>query len=238
MITKIYHGTFEKYADLIEAQGRFKCSNTGNDWLGAGAYFFEGSPLKALSWTRTRPVPDESDLGKPVVIEAEIDTKNILDLVKAEDLFVTKDTLSTFESNFLQASGQKNPVLRDHSGERFRLFSDVPLHNSQDEGDRNIGDQYIFPNPDDDDLLKMTVILVEKYERREIDCVRAPFWEGQQLREGSYLFDHTNIQICIMPNQSEGSSKFFYYKDAEFISNVKRCETVSIDELVRVRLPI
>ena len=47
-----YHGCDEKIGERILAGRHVSLSRNAYDWLGTGAYFWENSPERALSWAK------------------------------------------------------------------------------------------------------------------------------------------------------------------------------------------
>lgn len=77
-----YHGTSTNYASIHIQQG-IPVTTYPGDWLGNGAYFWEGDSMRARHWAETRVVPKHG--GNPVVLEAVIDLTACLDLTRIPD---------------------------------------------------------------------------------------------------------------------------------------------------------
>jgi hypothetical protein len=69
-----YHGTSVQYASSIMHGGALRASQNDYDWLGHGAYFWEGAPFRAWDWARKKYGADAA------VIEADIRLGFCLDL--------------------------------------------------------------------------------------------------------------------------------------------------------------
>lgn len=69
-----YHGTSVEAAQAI-LSNRFEPSRNEYDWLGDGAYFFQGAPARALDWARERFGANAAVVG------AEIDLLGCIDLL-------------------------------------------------------------------------------------------------------------------------------------------------------------
>jgi hypothetical protein len=71
-----YHGCDEKIGEKILGSGDHVVpSSNAYDWLGAGAYFWENSPKRALSWAeflKKHPVIADHKIETPFVIGAII----------------------------------------------------------------------------------------------------------------------------------------------------------------------
>lgn len=72
-----YHGTSRQVAAMVLAKG-FLASDSSYDWLGDGAYFWQGAPLRAAEWAARRFGADA------VVLEATIDTRDFVNLLDVE----------------------------------------------------------------------------------------------------------------------------------------------------------
>ncbi|MGO8671139.1 MAG: hypothetical protein ACLQVD_07240 [Capsulimonadaceae bacterium] len=70
-----YHGCHVDAANLIVAGTKFRPSENGYDWLGAGIYFWEDAPSRAAEWARKR----FGDSG--AVLEAMISLGHCLNLL-------------------------------------------------------------------------------------------------------------------------------------------------------------
>lgn len=83
-----YHGTSEESAKAILEPGkdnaeRFLFSENDTDWLGKGVYFFQDAPFRAQEWPKVR-IPPPKRTENPVVLRAEIDLNDCLDLIDIE----------------------------------------------------------------------------------------------------------------------------------------------------------
>ena len=78
-----YHGCSEEIAERILAEGKFFPSTNTYDWLGAGIYFWEYAPNRALRWAEEQK---KRRGGSPAVVGATIRLGrclNLLDSAKA-----------------------------------------------------------------------------------------------------------------------------------------------------------
>jgi hypothetical protein len=77
-VVTAYHGTLVEHAHKIVDEQRVLPSTNSYDWLGHGAYFWEGSPLRALQWAEH----DRDDPAHEVaVVKARINLGACLDLI-------------------------------------------------------------------------------------------------------------------------------------------------------------
>lgn len=77
-----YHGTSDRFAEAHIRRGMPHTTFPG-DWLGHGAYFWEGDFTRAAMWAEDRVVPRFG--GQPVVLAAVIDLSDCLDLTRVDD---------------------------------------------------------------------------------------------------------------------------------------------------------
>jgi hypothetical protein len=71
-----FHGTTEEVANRLVEGKPFRASDSIDDWLGRGIYFWEWAPKQAWWWTRTFKKNDE-----PAVVGAIIRLGNCFDLL-------------------------------------------------------------------------------------------------------------------------------------------------------------
>ncbi|HEX4104120.1 MAG TPA: hypothetical protein VHZ04_01415 [Candidatus Paceibacterota bacterium] len=94
-----YHGTSAESAEAILEPGkqtaeRFLFSENDTDWLGKGVYFFQDAPYRSREWPTIR-VPPPARTENPVVLCAEIDLKDCLDLL---DIEAAKEIVESYPS--------------------------------------------------------------------------------------------------------------------------------------------
>jgi hypothetical protein len=89
-----YHGTSRKNAESILRNG-FRSSNSGGDWLGPGAYFWQDAPQRAFKWARKHH-PENPVVIRSSIIFEEGKDMDLLDtfwfpiLVKQHKAFLIK----------------------------------------------------------------------------------------------------------------------------------------------------
>ena len=90
-----YHGCDEEIGEKILKSGdHVSPSRNAYDWLGEGAYFWENSPRRALSWARflkKYPPVASRKIKNPFVIGSIIDLGNCLDLSDAGSLAIIRE---------------------------------------------------------------------------------------------------------------------------------------------------
>ena len=87
-------------------------SSNAYDWLGAGAYFWENSPKRALSWAeflKKHPVIADHKIETPFVIGAIIDLGNCFDLSDAGSLAIIRNGYEQFKA-ISESAGAQLPV--------------------------------------------------------------------------------------------------------------------------------
>lgn len=178
-----YHGCDEEVGkkalagktDLIQ-------SDRAYDWLGPGAYFWEGDPRRSLEWAEWKVA--RGDYSRPFVIGAVIDLGNCLDLLVRENIELLR---SAYEGLVAvnEASGLAMPrnkdVAGDTNGDMLLRFLDCAvirhLHYAIEEAAAS-------PQPD-----------IEPVE--PFDTVRGVFTEGEQIYPGSGFRMRTHTQIAV-----------------------------------------
>ncbi len=78
-----YHGCSQEAADRILSEQQFLPSTRTYDWLGAGVYFWEYAPYRALDWAILKSAHAG---GKPAVIRATIKLGRCLNLLDIEHI--------------------------------------------------------------------------------------------------------------------------------------------------------
>jgi hypothetical protein len=96
-----YHDCDEEIGEkVLGSADHVSVSKNAYDWLGAGAYFWENSPERALSWAKflkKYPPAASRKIGTPFVIGAIIDLGNCLDLSDAGSLTIIKNGYNQFK---------------------------------------------------------------------------------------------------------------------------------------------
>jgi hypothetical protein len=103
-----YHGCDRSVAERLIAGEPFQASSNNYDWLGAGVYFWEGDPARAMQWaekirTRTGKITD------PAVVGAVIDLGLCLDLTTQSSLDVTRSAHDGL-AKIMLAAGETMPT--------------------------------------------------------------------------------------------------------------------------------
>lgn len=229
MSTKFYHGTTKELAERILSEQRFLISQNPYDWLGPGVYFYQESPIKALVWAQRFSIDEKSRGSEPAVLEVEIDLSKSFDIFKPENQAVLREVHQKTSGE--PVSRQKRPVLRRIDGQRFHVFESRPLDH-----DRLVGNNFVDAVTVGRALQMMATRCNLRY-----DCARYFFWEGMEAYAGSYFYDHSNIQLCIIgPDDADGQfyvkfdDPIFLEKPREYVMDPITLESVKLS----VRWPI
>lgn len=184
-----YHGCDAAVAEQIFAGAQMERSDKAYDWLGNGAYFWEGDPQRALEWALARERAKKID--KAAVIGAVIDLGNCLDLTKRSDCDLLADAYASLAEAFSTAKKalpeNKDPRLAT-SGDKLLRYLDCAVI------------EHLHKNIEDDareQIAKGLVPLVKSF-----DTVRGMFTEGDRLYPGGELFNLTHTQIAVRSDRS------------------------------------
>ena len=152
---------------LIPSKGEF-------DWIGAGIYFWERDPLRALEWAQQKAKRGACD--EPYVIGAVLDLGNCLDLLARENVEVVRSAYNSFKQ-VQETAGLKMPVNKkaknDDSPDLVLRFLDCAVLNHLH-----------------------SIIAASGME--PFDTVRAVFTEGKSIYEGGRIFDRNHAQIAVI----------------------------------------
>lgn len=178
-----YHGCDKSVATRAVLDGaEILQSDRDYDWLGPGAYFWESDPQRALEWARWKH--EKGDYEDPVVIGAVIDLKHCLDLTNREDVELLQYAYHSF-TDIQQKSGLPLPENKNPSG-----------NSNQDRVLRYL-DCAVFRH-----LHKIIEINMKSdFGFDSYDTVRGMFVEGEQVYEGSGIYEKSHVQIAVRNTQ-------------------------------------
>lgn len=163
-----YHGCDASVADHAILTGKhLALSENDDDWLGAGIYFWEYGPERAMEWAQDKA--RRGEIKKPAVVGALIHLGNCFDLL---DICSTRILAGAFEMlrNVLLARGQQIP---ENSGgiDQWRRKRDCAVLN------------FLLENLETPD--------------HSHETVRGIFPEGDFAFEGSGIRLKSHIQIAV-----------------------------------------
>jgi hypothetical protein len=179
-----YHGCSGDTAVQLLDGAEFEQSNEAWDWLGPGAYFWEGDWQRAQEWATQRM--GARALRNPAVVGAVIDLGNCLDLTTRRHLDLVADYYQLFKAE-QDAVGEALPVNEDLTGrapgDRLLRYLDRAvisyLHEQIDEeisARRAAGEMPLI---------------------QPFDTVRGLFSEGEPAYPGAGFLRKTHTQIAV-----------------------------------------
>lgn len=173
-----YHGCDEEIGEEILGSGdHVTPSRNAYDWLGAGAYFWENNPKRALSWAeflKKHPVIADHKIATPFVIGAIIDLGNCLDLSDAGSLAIIRNGYEQFKTISESAGAQ--------------LPANEPAHDE----DTDLVKRHL-----DCAVLNFVHALRDQSNLRPFDTVRGIFTEGGELYPGAKIQSKNHVQACV-----------------------------------------
>ena len=172
------HGCEKKVGEaILDGSDHVARSENVYDWLGHGAYFWENSGRRALSWAeflkKHPPAPDKK-IQEPFVIGAVIDLGNCLDLTDATSLKIVRAGYDEFVRTMNQA-GAPLPVNEAAHGRDLDLVK------------RKL----------DCAVFNFVHALRDQQSEEPFDTVRGIFTEGGERYPGGRIMAKTHVQICV-----------------------------------------
>ncbi len=180
-----FHGTTLARAQTILA-GSFRPSDTPEEWLGRGIYFFEASPTLAWAYARmaVRREELEGNIAEPAILTSEIDLIDCLDLF---DQALNRDIRQLAG---MMSDGGALPLQHGlrliTAGGTGVIIADVTDTTSE-----------FRKNTADCAVMNAFWSYMKDYGGFEPRTIRAPFTFGKQLYLNSFLFDQTHVQIAV-----------------------------------------
>lgn len=172
-----YHGCDEKTGEKILDGDHVSPSRNAYDWLGTGAYFWENSPKRALSWAKflqKYPPASSRKIEKPFVIGAIIDLGNCLDLSDAGSLTIIRQGYDQFKT--MSESADAN----------------LPVNEAAHDDDTDLVKRHL-----DCAVMNFVHLLRDQTDLPAFDTVRGIFTEGGELYPGAKIQSKTHVQICV-----------------------------------------
>ena len=179
-----YHGCPGDTAKRLLAGAEFQQSNKAYDWLGPGAYFWEGDWQRAEEWATQRT--GSRAYKNPTVVGAVIDLGNCLDLTTRRHLDLIAHYYQLFAAEQI-AAGEPLPKNLDLAGQapgdKLMRYLDRAvisyLHEQIDEA--------IAERPGDRSAPAF----------QPFDTVRGLFPEGEAAYPGAGFLKKTHTQIAV-----------------------------------------
>jgi hypothetical protein len=179
-----YHGCDAAVAEEIFAGGSIRPSAKKYDWLGSGAYFWEGDPQRALEWAVDRE--RRKVISKAAVVGAVIDLGHCLDLTTRSDLELLRDSFQSLEAAFKKA-GTPLPENRDPAragrGDKLLRHLDCAVI------------EHLHKNIDA--VAQEAAARGAEPEVKPFATVRGLFIEGDEIYPGGFFNSHTHTQIAV-----------------------------------------
>lgn len=179
-----FHGCAGETAERLLAGGDFVQSNKAYDWLGPGAYFWEGDEQRALEWATQRT--GARAYKEPAVIGAVIDLGNCLDLTTRRhiDLLAAYYEAYRAEQQDLGLPLPKNEDLASGKpGDKFLRYLDRAV--------------ITFLHQQIDDLARAPAGEPGAETVTPFDTVRGLFPEGEPAYPGAGFLQKTHTQIAV-----------------------------------------
>lgn len=152
-------------------------SSNPYDWLGAGIYFWENNPVRALSYAsqlKERPARTKGRIKEPFVIGAIIDLGYCLNLTDEKALLEVGAAHGEL-AKLMALAGQTMP----ENKVAFASDSDLLLRQL------------------DCAVFELLHELRNDSQQKSYQSVRSPFLEGASLYPGTRFMQQTHIQICV-----------------------------------------
>jgi len=173
-----FHGCDEEVGEKVLAgRAEVRSSKNSYDWLGWGAYFWEGDPHRAQTWAEfleRNPGASRSKITKPFVIGAIIKLGSCLDLTHSAHLDIVKAAFTD-----LQAISEK-------------AGSPLPTNRPAGKGDLDMVRRFL-----DCAVFNYLHEARKSQSKEPFDTVRASFPEGDALYDGSKITVKSHTQICV-----------------------------------------
>lgn len=174
-----YHGCDRRTAEtLLSGKEPIKKSNRDFDWLGPGAYFWEGDPHRAKEWADAQV--ERKRYKTAAVIGAVIDLGNCLDLSIRKNVGIFKGAYSDFLAHQTKAGlpvpENGNAPDDPHEDRLLRRLDCAVFHH--------------LHGGIEEEISRGTPI-------ESFDTVRGMFTEGGRLYNGCGFFERTHVQIAV-----------------------------------------
>jgi hypothetical protein len=169
-----YHGCDKNVGvDAVMGKVALAPSKGDFDWIGAGIYFWESDPLRALEWAQQKQKRGACD--EPFVIGAAIDLGHCLDLLARENVSVVKDAYDSFKQ------------VREKATLPMPVNKTAPKDDSAD-----LVMRYL-----DCAVIDHLHSIIASSGGEAFDTVRAAFREGDPIYDGGMILDRNHAQLAV-----------------------------------------
>ncbi len=169
-----YHGCDAATAERIfSGKDGIRQSKNDYDWLGAGSYFWEGDPTRAMQWAQEQHKKGKIDT--PAVVGAVIDLGNCLNLSTQEGVGLLKDAYTSYYT------------MRTENGEALAVNKD-PV---------TLGDGDGLMRRLDNAVMDRLHSIIAETGFDPFDTVRGMFREGRPVYPGAGFWEKTHVQIAV-----------------------------------------
>jgi hypothetical protein len=173
-----FHGCDREVGEkVLSGAQEIRPSENPYDWLGRGAYFWEGDPHRAKTWAeylRDNPAASRSKIKTPFVVGAILKLGSCLDLTHSAHLEIVRAAFVELDETF-KMTGRT-----------------LPQNKPAGKGDADLVKRYR------DRLVLDYVHEVRQRDKKPaFDTVRASFPEGEALYDGAKITERSHVQICV-----------------------------------------
>ena len=178
-----FHGCDVEVGErILASKEEIRPSTNSYDWLGTGAYFWEGDPHRALSWAtflKNNSAVARTRIKTPFAIGAIINLGACLDLTHSAHLQIVQAAHREMEETFRRADRP------------------IPQNKPTGKGDHDLIWRYL-------DCAVFNYIHETRRDAKSppFDTVRASFPEGEPLYSGAKITRRSHVQICVRNHRS------------------------------------
>ncbi len=180
-----FHGCDKSIGEKILA-GKLPLTQSQNtyDWLGAGSYFWEGNPERAMDYAiklKNNPRKNKPKVSEPFVIGAVLSLGYCFNLLEMRNLFSLKKAYEIIRQTF-ENDGTPLPTNKSIKSEKELLIREL-----------------------DNAVIEFAIAYHFKDTNKIFDSVRGVFFEGEELYQNAGFHEKNHIQISIRnPNCIKG----------------------------------
>ena len=174
-----YHGCDNHVAEkLLSGKDEIAFSEQPYDWLGSGAYFWEGDPDRALEFAHEQKA--RGRYQDPTVVGAVIELRNCLNLSTSTGRSLVRTAYESFK-RFQDTTGEPMPENRSPAGSHdpdhlFRFLDNAVIQHLH-----KVIDDTVESDP----------------KLAPFDTVKSLFLEGSEIYPGAGFKEKSHIQIAV-----------------------------------------